>query len=182
MAENQEKNDDLFFKPSRYVLILRRNLMASSALVLMALAFDLGINESKIFGGAITGLTKEEIYYAAFILLFYFTGHFILSYLNELREWRFQLFKWSSDYKDADSKKAVPYSIGFMRSFMDQTYLVAQANPKMHGNAKNRLRQLRKEIKIAEKFWRLQLDGFEIGLPIAMGALAMAWLGWLIIA
>ena len=87
MAENQAKKDGIFFRLSRHTLILRRNLTASSALVLMALLFDIEINESKILGGAITGLTEWEIHCAVFILLLYFMGHFIWSYLNELREW-----------------------------------------------------------------------------------------------
>ena len=87
MAKNQTKKDALFFRLSRHMLILRRNLMASSALILMVLLFDVEIKPDQILGGAITGLTEWEIHCAAFILLFYFMGHFIWSHVNELREW-----------------------------------------------------------------------------------------------
>ena len=87
MAKNQTKKDAAFFRLSRHMLILRRNLIASSALILMALLFDVEIKPDQIFGGAITGLTEWEVHCAAFILLFYFMGHFIWSHVNELREW-----------------------------------------------------------------------------------------------
>ena len=144
MTENQAKKDSIFFRLSRHMLILRRNLTASSALVLMALLFDIEINESKILGGAITGLTEWEIHCAAFILLLYFMGHFIWSYLNELREW---------------------WLLEIMRS----------------GHL-DRLAGLQEHMEGIRKSWKLELVFFELGIPAGMGVIAMAWLGYLIIA
>ena len=182
MAENQAKKDDFFFRPSRHVLILRRNLVASSALVLMALLFDVEIKPDQILGGAITGLTEWEIHCAAFILLLYFMGHFIGSYLNESREWELQSIEWSSAPEDVGTPEEIPYFRGPLKALKDQAYRMTQKKSTHHGNIKNRLKALQKYIHTIERSWKLQLGGFEFLLPIGMGAIAMAWLGYLIIA
>ena len=182
MTEEQEKNDEFFSKLSRNTLILRRTLMAASALVLMALAFDLGINASKIFGGAITGLTKEKTHCVALILLFYFTANFAWSAWNEFKENWLQLIKWNEE-----DDEQPPYEKSRLESLKNKVKFFI--NPEIDGEKiplgdeekSNEMEIMKKEIKAIEWSRRLYLI-VEIGLPLAMGGVAMIWLGYLIIA
>ena len=181
MSEDQDKNDDFFLKLSRKTLILRRNLLSVSAPVLMVLLLDLEIDFSNFLGIEIEGLTKEKAYGAALILLLYFTLHFTWGVWNESQELFLKSIEWSKNLDGAISKKNAPHKKGSLKILYDQTYNMLR-EPKLHGNAKNALSKLEPLIKRAEKSWRGQLVFFEIGLPIAMGILAMLWLGALIVA
>ena len=182
MTEEQEKNDQLFLKLSRNTLILRRNLMTSSALVLVVLLFGFEIDASSILGIEITGLTKEKTHCVAFILLFYFTANFSWSAWNEWAENWLRLIGWNER-----NEEPTPYEKSRLESLKNK--VGSDATPETdavrallgQNIISNRMEIMRKKIKAIEWSLRLYLM-VEIGLPLAMGGVAMIWLGYLIIA
>ena len=180
MTKEQEKNDELFPKLSRNTLILRRNLMTSSALVLVVLLFGLELDASSILGIQITGLTKEKTYFVALILLFYFTANFAWSAWNEWAERWLQLIGWN-----VRDDKQPPYEKPPLESLKNKVEssmtTEADAIRTILGQniISNRMEIMKKKIKAIEWSWRLY-SIVEIGLPLAMGGVAMAWLGYLL--
>ena len=182
MTEEQEKNDEFFPKLSRNTLILRRNLMAASALVLVVLLLGLEIDPSRILEIEITGLTEEKTYYVALILLFYFTANFFWSAWNEWAENWLQLIGWNvrDDKQPPDEKPPLKSLKNTVESFRNPE-IDGEKIPLMNEAVSNKMDIMQKKIKAIE--WSLRLYPIvEIWLPIGMGVIAMAWLGYLIIA
>ena len=179
MAENQIKKDDLFFKPSRHAMMLRRNLMAVSALVLMALLFDVEINPEKIFGGAITGLTQEKIYFGAFLLIIYFMYHFMFIYGSELREFWLLTLIWSSEHEDSipkNTKNKVVKTQQNMKTaekwWRSPSIFLKVAKIQQNMGTE----EIQKNMKTAGRLWRFQSSFFEIFIPTVMGGSAIGLL------
>ena len=179
MTEEQEKNDEFFSKLSQNTLILRRNLMATSALVLVVLLLGLEIDPSPILEIEITGLTKEKTYFVALILLLYFTVHFGWSAWNELGEKWLQSFKWGKQENDV---YIIPSPNNPLQRLKREVHKLGTtgSEPLRIEEQANQMDIFEDNIKKIERSRRWLLT-FEIGLPLAMGGVAIAWLVWLIL-
>ena len=175
MTKEQEKNDEFFPKLSRNTLILRRNLMASSALVLVVLLLGLEIDASGILGIQITGLTKEKTYFPALILLFYFMVHFGWRTWSELAEGWLQSFEWQEGSEDL-----IPYPKSPLQSLKRELVRFGSEGSQPLPDLEGKMDVFADDIEkvVSSRRWLLT---FEIGLPLAMGGVAMAWLVWLIL-
>ena len=170
----EEEKSNLFPKLSRNTLILRRNLLAAAALILMVLIFNLEIDASKILGIEIKGLTNNKAYAASLTLLVYLIGHFSWNAKDDFDEQKIQSVSWIeiTSIRD-DTKREIP-----------QAPLAARIESAKHGahidgetleivDVIEGLDILFQKTKKSQ-LWRTRF--LEVGLPIAMGSVAVVWL------